>query len=245
MKPAKHLSNLKGQSSMAQETSRYGVHQIPDMGFSNAYLVEDAQAGLVLVDTGTPGKDSKVTSCLASLGKKPSDVTYIVLTHPDGDHSGSAASLKRLTGAKLAIGELDAPRLSGEKKLKEASGIGGLMVRLFGTFMKVERVKADIELKDGATIGSLAIVSTPGHTDGSITVYKPGEAVFVGDLLRTDGSGKIKLASANMSRDMAEVRRSVEKLSKLEFEMLCPGHGKPVEEGASKKLKDFVAGGFK
>ena len=49
-----------------------------------------------------------------------------------------------------------------------------------------------------------------------------------------------------MSRDMDEVRRSTEKLSKLEFAMLLPGHGKPVEEDASAtKLRTFVANGFK
>ncbi|MGA2198938.1 MAG: MBL fold metallo-hydrolase [Nitrososphaerales archaeon] len=230
---------------MTQTAQRYGVHQIPDMGFSNAYLVETDGQGLILIDTGTPGKDAKVLACLAGMGKKPSDISFIILTHPDGDHSGSAARLRSLTGAKLAIGELDAPRLSGEKKLKEASGFGSLMVGLSGVFMKVERVKPDLVLKDGSTVGPLSIIHTPGHTDGSISVYKPGEAMFVGDLLRTDGAGRLKLASANMSRDMAEVRRSVEEISRLEFSMLLPGHGKPVEQEASKKLKEFVANGFK
>jgi hydroxyacylglutathione hydrolase len=230
---------------MAQPTTQHGVHQIPDMGFSNAYLVEIDQQSLVLIDTGTPGKDTKVLSYLTSIGRKPSDITYIILTHADADHSGSAAELRRLTGAKLAIGEFDAPRISGEKSLKEASGFGGLMIGVFGAFTKVERVKPDIVLKDGATIGPLTIVYTPGHTDGSISVYKPNEAIFVGDLLRTDGSGNLKLAMASMSRDIVEVRHSVEKLSKLEFSMLLPGHGKPIEQDASKKLRDFVRNGFK
>ena len=67
----------------------------------------------------------------------------------------------------------------------------------------------------------------------------------MGDLLRTDGSGNLKLSSASMSRDMDESRRSVERISRLEFAMLLPGHGKPVEEGASAKLRAFVANGFK
>ena len=229
----------------AQSASTHGVHQVPDTGFSNAYLVEIDQRSLVLIDTGTPGKGQKVLAYLTTIGRKPSDVSYIILTHADADHSGSAASLKSLTGAKLAIGELDAPRLSGDMKLKESHGLGGAMLGLFGAFMKVERVKSDVELKDGATVGPLTIIHTPGHTDGSISIYKPDEAIFVGDSLRTDGTGKLKLASANMSRDMAEVRRSVEKISKLEFSMLLPGHGKPVEENASEKLKEFVASGFK
>jgi hypothetical protein len=41
------------------------------------------------------------------------------------------------------------------------------------------------------------------------------------------------------------VKRSVEKISKLEFSILLPGHGKPINEDASKKLKEFVANGFK
>jgi hydroxyacylglutathione hydrolase len=215
------------------------------MGFSNAYVVETDGQGVIVVDTGTPGKQTKILSYVSSLGKKPSDVSYIVLTHPDADHAGSAAELKRLTGAKVAIGAPDAPRLSGEKKLKEVSGASALLIGFFGLFMRVERMKADVELKDGDAMGPLTIVSTPGHTDGSICLYKPGEAIFVGDLMRTDKAQKLMLASPSMSRDMAEVRRSVEKISKLDFAMLLPGHGRPVEEDASKKLKAFVANGFK
>jgi glyoxylase-like metal-dependent hydrolase (beta-lactamase superfamily II) len=233
------------QDSMAQSSLSRGVHQIPSMGFSNAYLVELGDQSLVLIDTGTPNKAARVLAYLASMGRKPSDISYIILTHPDGDHSGSAAALKRLTGARLAIGELDAPRLSGEKKLKEASGIWGLILGFVGLFMRVERVKADLELKDGSTIGPLTIIMTPGHTDGSISVYKPNEAIFVGDLLRTDGSGNLSLASAGMSRDMEQVRRSVEKISRLEFQMLLPGHGRPIEDVASKKLREFVRNGFR
>lgn len=215
------------------------------MGFSNAYVAELEGQSLAVIDTGTPGKEKKIVDYVATLGRRPADVSYIVLTHPDSDHSGSAAALKRLTGAKLAIGELDAPRLSGEKKLKEASGFGGLMIGVFGSMMRVERVRADLELKDGSAVGPLTIVDTPGHTDGSISVYKPGTAVFVGDLLRADEAGRLKLSPASMSRDMEQVRRSVEKISKLEFQQLLPGHGKPIQEGASKAVRDFVAKGFR
>ncbi len=232
-------------TGMAQATPSYGIHQIPNMGFSNAYLIETDQQGLVLIDTGTRGGHAKVAAYLTSIGRKPSDVSYIVLTHADGDHSGSAARLKSLTGAKLAIHELDAPRIAGEKKLKEVGGVGGFMVAALNTFMRVERVKPDIALKGGEAIGPLAVIHTPGHTDGSISIYKQNEAMFVGDLLRTDSSGSLMLASARMSRDMAEVKRSVDKISKMEFSMLLPGHGKPVEEDVARKLREFVANDFK
>jgi hydroxyacylglutathione hydrolase len=230
---------------MIQTDLGHGVYEIPGMGFSNAYLVELDQRALALVDTGTPGKGQKILPFLTTLGRKPAELTNIILTHPDADHSGSAAELRRATGAKLSIGELDAPRISGEKKLKEVSGIGSLVTGMFGALMRVERVKPDQELKDGDRIGPLSVILTPGHTDGSVSLLKANEAIFVGDLLRTDGSASLKLPSPNMSREMSEVRRSVERISKLEFEMLLPGHGRPITEGASRKLREFVAMGYR
>jgi hydroxyacylglutathione hydrolase len=230
---------------MEGQTSRLEVRQIPHMGFSNAYIVETGEDKLILIDTGTPGKEARVLACLKSIGKKPGDVSDIVLTHPDADHSGSAAKLKGLTGARVAIGELDAPRLAGKMKLKETSGIVSVVMRLTGAFMRVERIEPDTLLKDGDTVGPLSVVHTPGHTDGSISIYAPGRFIFVGDLLRTDGSGNLRLASPRMSRNMVEVRRSVERVSGLDFEALLPGHGKPLEQEASKKLREFVSNGFR
>jgi hydroxyacylglutathione hydrolase len=222
----------------------HGIHRIPALGFSNAYLVEVDSGSLILIDTGTSSGGPKVLAYLQKIGKSPTTVTNIILTHADADHSGSAAMLKRATGAKLGIHELDAPRLSGEKKLKEASGAGGVMMGLLGGLMKVERVRPDILLRDGDTVGPLSVVHTPGHTDGSICLYKPNEALFVGDTIRVSGSGGLRLPAGYMSRDMSEVRKSVEKISKLEFSALLPGHGEPIVENASQKVTQFVANGF-
>jgi len=229
---------------MGGQDTHNRVHKIPEMGFSNAYIVEIDQDGLILVDTGTPGKEAKVLAYLASIGRRPSDISQIVLTHPDADHSGSAARLKQLTGATLAIGELDAPRLSGAMKLKETSGIGNVLMGIVGAFMRVERISPDVLLKDGDKVGPLSVLHTPGHTDGSISVYSPGQFILVGDLLRTDSSGNLRLASPRMSRNMDEVRRSVERISALEFGALFPGHGEPLKKEASQRLREFVSSGF-
>jgi glyoxylase-like metal-dependent hydrolase (beta-lactamase superfamily II) len=221
-----------------------GVYAIPKLGFVNAYLVESEPGRLALVDTGTPGSTDKVLGFLETIGRKPSDVGHIVLTHADGDHSGSAAALRRATGAKLAIHELDGPRIAGEMRLKDASGAGSILMRAVSAFMRVERVKPDILLKDGDKIGELSVVHTPGHTDGSISIYRPKEILLVGDLLRTESNGELRLPSANMSRDMEELRRSVEKISQLDFEALLPGHGPPIGRGAKQAVAEFVARGW-
>lgn len=231
---------------MESESVGQGIYQIPELGFSNAYLAEVDPKSLILIDTGTSSGGEKILSYLQKTGRSPSSISEIILTHADADHSGSAAKLKRASGAKLAVGELDAPRVSGQvKKLKETSGFGNVLMSVFGVFMKVERIKPDVILKDGDIVGPLSVVYTPGHTDGSICLYKPGQALFVGDTLRTTGSGELKLPGNIMNRDLAQLKNSVEKISELDFAALLPGHGKPITENASQKLKEFVARGFK
>jgi glyoxylase-like metal-dependent hydrolase (beta-lactamase superfamily II) len=213
-----------------------GIYSIPEMGMSNAYLVEDGDK-LLVIDTGMPGHAKKIVSYVKSLGKDLRSVETVVLTHPDLDHSGSAAQLKQLTGAKVAIHETDAPRLTGEKPWSEAKGAAGVVIRVVGLFMKLEPVSPDISLKEGEKLGPLTVLETPGHTSGSISLYKVGTALFSGDALLTNGKGLFqepRMVNEELGRE------SIRRMATLQFEYLLPGHGAPVEGNASEKLKDFV-----
>jgi glyoxylase-like metal-dependent hydrolase (beta-lactamase superfamily II) len=90
-----------------------GVHRIDGLRAANCYLVA-IDDGLLLVDTGMPGSAKRIVACLESTGSHAADLRYIVLTHCDMDHIGSVARLKELTGAKVAIHELDGPVLAGQ-----------------------------------------------------------------------------------------------------------------------------------
>jgi glyoxylase-like metal-dependent hydrolase (beta-lactamase superfamily II) len=98
-----------------------GIHKIDGVSGANSFLVI-ADEGVAVIDTGLPGNEKKIVEYAKKVGVEPGKLRYIILTHPDLDHSGSAAKLKGLTGAKVAIHEADAPRLSGEKKLKVVTG---------------------------------------------------------------------------------------------------------------------------
>ena len=92
-----------------------GIFKVEGMLVANAYLVllED---GLMLVDTGMPGNAKRILAFVERLGRQPRELRHVVLTHCDGDHIGIAAELKALTGARVAIHELDAPVLSGSTR---------------------------------------------------------------------------------------------------------------------------------
>jgi hydroxyacylglutathione hydrolase len=70
-------------------------------------------------------------------------------------------------------------------------------------------------------IPELKIINTPGHSKGGICIlYK--DILFSGDTLFHRGTiGRTDLPGS----DKNEMRKSLEKLSKLKFKILCPGHG--------------------
>lgn len=216
-----------------------GIHIVEGVRGANCYLVTHESA-VIVVDTGMPGNGRKIADYITKLGKKPGDISYIVLTHSDIDHSGSAAGLKALSGARLAIHERDAAVLSGDMKTKKARGVLVPLFWLMSKMMQMPRVKADVILKDGDMIGDYRVVHSPGHTGGSIALYRSPDVIFVGDALRSDKLGNPRPPSKMMSADMAQAMDSVKKIANLEFNVLLPGHSAPVTEKASRKVKSLL-----
>ncbi|HVC27840.1 MAG TPA: MBL fold metallo-hydrolase [Nitrososphaerales archaeon] len=220
-----------------------GIHQIDGVRGANSFLVI-ADEGAAVIDTGLPGNEKKIVEYSKKAGVEPGKLRYIVLTHADIDHSGSAAKLKGLTGAKVAIHEADAPRISGEKKLKEVKGVTGLLFSVMGPFMRFTPVKPDAVLKDSDRLLDLLVVHAPGHTDGSICLYREKVALFVGDALRTDSHGKPGLPPGSFTVNMEQAKGSIRKISALEYVLLLPGHGPPITKDASSVVASFVQKGF-
>jgi hydroxyacylglutathione hydrolase len=219
------------------------IYLVPDVRGANVYVFLGKKA-LVLIDTGMGGNALKILEFVRGLGKEAASIAYIVLTHSDMDHSGSVAQLKELTQAKVAIHKADAPRLSGEMKLKEAKGAIGVLSAIMSPFIRFKPVKPDILLEDSDTIAGLTVVHTPGHTAGSVSLYLPEEVLLVGDALRTD-KGLPVLPPSAMTANMDQAKESARKISELKFDILLPGHGPPIMSNASAKLKEFVKNDFK
>ena len=220
-----------------------GIHKIDGVSGANSFLAIAAE-GAAIIDTGMPGSERKIVAYCKSVGVEPGEIRYIILTHPDIDHSGSVAKLKGLIDAKVAIHEADAPRLSGEKKLKEVKGAMGVLFGVMGPVMRFTPVVPDTMLKDSDRLLDLVVVHTPGHTEGSICLYRENSAIFVGDALRTDSAGKLRLPPGPMTADMDQAKQSIVRISTLRYALLLPGHGAPIAKDASAAVASFVRGGF-
>ena len=216
-----------------------GLHAIDNTGFVNVYLLVE-EKGLTIVDAGMPGYAQRIVDYAVNLGYKTSDIKTIALTHADLDHSGSARQLKELTGARIAIGVLDAPRVEGKMELKALRSLSARALGLMSKFERFETFEPDILLKDGDRLGSLSVIETPGHTDGSICLYRERAFMFVGDTLRGDDDGGVQPASDAMTYDMQKAWESIKKLSHFECDIMLPGHGKPVMPDASTKVRELL-----
>ena len=187
------------------------------LGFVSAYLlVRGGEAALV--DTGVAGSAGAIEASLGEIGLDWDALGHVVLTHHHNDHQGSLGEvIRRAPNAAAYAGTADIPSITGAPSLQA--------------------------VEDGDDVFGLRIVTTPGHTAGSISVLDPVAGVLVaGDALRTDG-GKPGLPGAQFTVDMNEARRSIVKLGGLTFETLLVGHGDPIESGAAALVAELGAAG--
>ncbi len=159
------------------------------LGWANVFIIRGKRP--VLVDTGFPGSADTIVEKLRQSGIEPDWLSLILITHGHSDHFGSAAELKRLTGAPVAVHRLDAEYLIAghDPELQPTGFIGRTLIpamRRRGP-AQAPPVKPDVligeelDLKKYGVDGK--VIHTPGHTPGSLSVILPNGECIVGDLI--------------------------------------------------------------
>ena len=214
------------------------IHVVP-MGLSMAYLVEN-EAGLVLVDAGCPHYERRVLERMRSLGH--ASLRLIFVTHAHLDHYGSAAALRRLTGAPIAIHRADGDAMArGETPIGSVRGrgwVGRALLHLFEPYLGMEPTPPDLLLDDGDDVRPYGldawVLHTPGHTAGSSCLIVEDRVAFVGDLLSTSVRPHAQRLYAN---DWSLIPRSLDRLQAVGPEWVYSGHGRrPVSGDALQRL---------
>ena len=187
------------------------IHTLAGRGYaSNCYLVESGGHALLIDPSLSP---SEARGCVE--GNFPK-VDLILLTHAHFDHMLYLDEWRKETGAPLAMHELEACALADPDKTAFSLFLGRNDV-----FAPPERL-----LRDGSIIAvgeeTLRVMSTPGHTVGSICLFGEG-CVFTGDTVFTEGSyGRTDLWSG----DTAALIASIRALTECSHEgRMYPGHG--------------------
>ena len=217
-----------------------GLYMLP--GMVNVYLIAESD-GYALIDTGFPKSAEKILKGIETVGVAPGQIRHIILTHGHPDHIGSAAALKKATGAtvyahadEVAIIE----RGNGFRKAIAAPGFRNrIMVRILSRLVTtVDPTTVDRVIADGESFPfdpDLKAIHIPGHCAGQIALLwqRDGGVLFTADACINRGGMKLTAAI----EDLELTRRSLEKLAGLTFKYACFGHGAPILVDADKAFR--------
>lgn len=227
------------------------IHRI-HLPIANSYLLRGTRP--ILVDTGAPGDAERIKRALQQHGVALTDLALIVLTHSHGDHAGSAATLRSISGAPLLLHEADLDMLrDGHNRPFYTTSLEAKLIRPF-----VDRpfppADADIVINGATDLTEFGIngqvIPTPGHTRGSVTLITEDEqqrcAAIVGDLLMGGRLGGALWSTHPQQHYFAEIPNllpdSLQQVLAQQPQTLYVGHGGPLHgEHVQKKASQLFA----
>lgn len=193
--------------------------------FVRVHLLVDERE-IVLVDTGFFRDFRRIERAIAALGRKPSDVKAILLTHGHFDHTMNAARLKEWSGARLYAPVGDERHVAGCHPYHGISRVCGWLEGLGRMVTRYRTPEVDTWFRDGDELpfwGGLKVVSLPGHTAGHCGLLSAMKRVFfIGDVFAV--SWRIALPPAIFNVDSMQMRRSFIKAAGFDVDSFVPAH---------------------
>jgi glyoxylase-like metal-dependent hydrolase (beta-lactamase superfamily II) len=208
------------------------IHEILPVGMlqCNCSIFGDEQSReAVVIDPG-----DEIDRILDILAKHQLRVKAIVITHAHIDHIGGAQKLKAATGAPVYMNANDQALYD---TIDMQAGWLGMETP--------EQGEIDVDAHEGGKLdlggAEFHILDTPGHTQGSISVWIPAENKLVaGDTLFMDSIGRTDLPGGNHRQILRSIH---DKLLPLADQVLViPGHGPNTTIGRERERNPFLQG---
>ena len=201
------------------------IHIIRTGFFSvNTLVVPLEGKACFVVDPAACSGSGDKNKIIDYLRDKKLDCRAIILTHSHFDHITGIALLKQaFPKAKIAIHKAETSELTNPP-----GPMGEAVIRFFGSMELIQAVSeqppADVALYDGATLDSVVgpgfgaenwkVISTPGHTPGSICIYnqKENELISGDTIFAYGGYGRTDMAGgdeAQIMHSLAMLRETI------------------------------------
>ena len=185
---------------------------VAPLGCNCSILFDSATSDATVVD---PGSD--ILRIVGFLSARNLKLRQIVVTHGHLDHIAGAKLLSEQTGAPVVFHPADIFQLSWMER--QAAWMGVPVPKTAPP--DIEAVEG-MKLHVGSETGE--ILHTPGHTEGSISLYFPqSNLLLAGDTLFREGIGRTDLPGGDDKQIISSIR---EKLLPLpEGTCVIAGHG--------------------
>ena len=187
---------------------------------ANCYLVSDGDECIII----DPGDDADfITETITNQKLKP---TAIILTHGHFDHVLGCLELKLNFNLPIYLHKNDEKLYTSANQ----SALHWLKKKTLKVPPANQFIKAGDEIKIGSE--KLKVIETPGHTPGSICLYRGPTSIkrsdlltpilFTGDTLFKDGVGRTDFSYSSP----LQLTKSLDRLSKFPRNTIVyPGHG--------------------
>ncbi len=207
------------------------IHHILPVGMlacNCSILGDEATHEAIVIDPG-----DEIDRVRAILQQHQLQVKYIVATHAHIDHVGGLQKLQEATGAPVLMHAADLPLY--QNLAAQAAWLG---VELPGTVQLKDFLKEGDVLRVGSS--SLEVLSTPGHSPGSISLLSSGEGqkIFSGDTLFKGSIGRTDLWGGDYHQILASIRSKL--LCFADETPVFPGHGPSTTLGEERELNPFL-----
>ncbi|HEV2690333.1 MAG TPA: MBL fold metallo-hydrolase [Bryobacteraceae bacterium] len=212
----------------------------------NVYLVA-IDGGWMLIDTGMETDEAfeVLRNAMEQRGIAWREIRQILLTHMHPDHIGMSRRLLELSGAELAMHEVEFRHLQlvtgGGRRIpwldrvyREAGVPAPLEEKMEAHFFAVRKNFHDLtpdhlysgNVRIQTAIGPLEVIMASGHSPGLICLYsRERKVLFSADQMLERITPNI---SWHPDRDMLqEYLTSLEGLSGLDVDLILPGHYEP------------------
>lgn len=220
-------------------------------GYVHAFLIVHGNE-LILIDTLFDPDAQVILDQIRALGKSVTDLKHIVLTHGHRAHLGGLKTLKDLSNATIYSHAWEADIVSGDRLQQGvnlvpiANSLADWPILFFGTLAapvaQHRPCPVDELIDEGAQIGPLRTLHTPGHTPGHLAfLLQDQKTLFTGDAFVT--WPLICPGWPNAMLNEKETWESLNRLSQFDVEVVGVGHGNPITQGGAKVIRDLVARG--
>jgi hydroxyacylglutathione hydrolase len=196
----------------------------------NTYILYNSKNETIIIDPGSEG--TKIIQNIESLKLKP---LAILLTHAHFDHIGAVDLVRDKYQLPLYIHKKEQDWLSNTKK-NGSIHFGQSITAKAASHLLTD---SDKHLKIGSF--SFNVLTTPGHSPGSVSFYLKGAgAVFSGDALFAGSIGRTDLYGGNQEILLNSIHEQLMQLP--EETIVLSGHGPETTIGMEMDSNPFLGG---